>query len=96
MRSLKSFLWTLLAGLMVSAVSPQALACTACFGKSDSNMARGMNMGIFALLLMIVSVLCGVAGFFVYLAKRGSQLEENAREQHAHLAARLSENRTNA
>ena len=54
---------------------PQLHACTACFGKSDSNMAKGMNMGIFVLLLIITSVLCGVAGFFVFLAKRSSDLE---------------------
>jgi hypothetical protein len=69
---------------------PAVLACTACFGQSDSNMAKGMNMGIFALLLVITSVLCGVAGFFVYLAKRSSELEG------AQGARSLSNNQTNA
>ena len=39
-------------------------------------MAQGMNMGIFTLLGVILSVLAGVAGFFVYLARRGAQLAE--------------------
>ena len=82
-------------GLLIAAVwmgltHPAVHACTACFGKSDSNMAKGMNVGIFALLLVITSVLCGVAGFFVFLAKRSNQLEES------HLANGVSANRTNA
>jgi len=61
---------------------PSAAACAACFGQSDSSMAQGMNMGIFALLLVITSVLCGVASFFVYVAKRSAQLEEAGRPFH--------------
>jgi hypothetical protein len=50
---------------------PQAvLACSACFGASDSDMAKGMNMGIFALLGVVVMVLGGIAAFFIYLARR--------------------------
>ena len=53
---------------------PQALvACTACAGRSDDAMARGMNMGIFALLIVIVSVLAGIASFAVFLARRAAQ-----------------------
>jgi len=40
-------------------------------------MAQGMNMGIFALLLVITAVLGGVAAFFIYLARRGSQTPES-------------------
>ncbi len=47
-------------------------ACAACFGQSDSALAKGMNMGIFSLLAVVVSVLGGIAGFFVYLARRSS------------------------
>lgn len=50
-----------------------ALACAACFGRSDSKMAEGMNMGIFSLLFVISTVLVGVAAFFVYLARRSAQ-----------------------
>jgi hypothetical protein len=51
----------------------QVFACAACYGQSDSAMAKGMNMGIFSLLAVIVTVLGGIAGFFVYLAKRSAQ-----------------------
>jgi hypothetical protein len=90
MNRARSLFWFILAAVLVASNSPHASACTACFGKSDSNMAKGMNMGIFALLLVITSVLCGVAGFFVFLAKRNSHLNE------PQFAPNLSENSTNA
>ena len=67
------------------------LACAACFGQSDSRMAQGMNMGIFALLLVITCVLGGVASFFVYLGKR-SMPPHSEIQNHAE---NLSENSTN-
>ena len=50
-----------------------ALACAACYGASDSPMASGMNWGIFSLLAVIVSVLGGVASFFIYLARKSAK-----------------------
>ena len=89
MRSNSIACW-LAAAVLAALSQPALLACTACFGQSDSTMAKGMNMGIFALLLVITSVLCGVAGFFVYLAKRSSELES------AHAAQSLSAHQNNA
>jgi hypothetical protein len=48
------------------------LACAACYGQSDSPMAKGMNWGILSLLGVIALVLGGVAAFFVYLARRAA------------------------
>jgi maltodextrin utilization protein YvdJ len=48
-------------------------ACAACYGQSDSPMAQGMNWGIFALLGVISVVLSGIAGFFIYVAKRSKE-----------------------
>jgi hypothetical protein len=90
MNPVRTVFWFIVAALMFAATSPMASACTACFGQSDSNMAKGMNMGIAVLLLVITCVLCGVAGFFVYLAKRSAQLEDGQFEH------TLSQNRTNA
>jgi hypothetical protein len=75
MMRVRSSGWWIMAALFGAFSQPALLACTACFGKSDSNMARGMNMGIFALLVVITTVLCGVAGFFAFLAKRSNELE---------------------
>lgn len=90
MNRARFFFWSALAAVVLAASSPSALACTACFGKSDSSMAQGMNMGIAALLLIITSVLCGVAGFFIFLAKRQSHLADHS------FTPNLSENSTNA
>ncbi len=60
--------WTLL-----FLVQPHLLfACAACYGQSDSAMAKGMNFGILTLLSIIVTVLGGVAAFFVFLARRSA------------------------
>jgi heme/copper-type cytochrome/quinol oxidase subunit 2 len=67
---------TKLVCLAVAAVAvlhaPSAAACAACFGQSDSPLASGMNWGIFSLLGVIVPVLGGVAGFFIYLARKSN------------------------
>lgn len=47
-----------------------ALACPVCFGQSDSPMASAMNLGIFALLGVIVAVLGGFAAFMLHLGRR--------------------------
>jgi len=59
-------------GLGAALLPDAARACAACFGQSDSNLAKGMNMGIFSLLLVVVSVLGGIASFFIYLARKSS------------------------
>ena len=60
-----------------AALFPRAgWACAACYGQSDSPMAAGMNWGIVSLLGMIVVVLGGVAGFFIFLARRSATLAE--------------------
>lgn len=87
----RSILRYLTAAVLLGAAHPEAWACAACFGQSDSSMAQGMNMGIFSLLLVITTVLCGVAGFFVYLVRRSSQLAEQQE-----IAAHLARQRTNA
>jgi heme/copper-type cytochrome/quinol oxidase subunit 2 len=56
-------------GLLAPLSSP---ACTACFGRSDSPLAEGMNWGILSLLGVIGFVLMSVAVFFVYLARRAA------------------------
>ena len=73
--------WLAFGTLMMSGLAPATLGCAACFGKSDSAMARGMNMGIFSLLVVVVCVLASVAGFFVYLARRGAKVAAPGNER---------------
>jgi hypothetical protein len=54
--------------------APSALACAACFGKSDSPLAQGMNWGIFSLLAVVVCVLSGIASVGVYFAKKSASV----------------------
>ena len=49
-------------------------ACAACFGESDSPMADGMNAGIFTLLIVVGGTLSGIAGFFIYIIRRGARM----------------------
>ena len=51
-----------------------ASACAACYGQSDDPMARGMNMGIFTLLFVVVGVLSGIAGVGIFFAVRSARL----------------------
>ena len=62
----------LIAGSVLMASSPALFACAACFGKSDSNMARSLNASIFTLMGVVGVVLAGAASFFVFLAKRAA------------------------
>lgn len=57
------------------AFAPSAWACAACFGKSDSALAHGMNAGILSLLAVIGTMLTCVASFFVFLVRRASRVE---------------------
>jgi hypothetical protein len=59
------------AGLLMT-LPGTAHACAACFGQSDSPLAKGMNMGILSLLAVVTFVLGGFVAFFIFLVKRSS------------------------
>lgn len=60
-------------GLLLAAPLP-TMACAACFGRSDSRLAVGMNWGIFSLLVVIATMLGLIASFFVFIARRAATL----------------------
>jgi len=64
----------LVAGVLGAiALHPASLfACAACYGASDSPLAKGMNWGIFSLLGVVVMVLGSVASFFVFIGKKAA------------------------
>ena len=51
-----------------------ALACPVCFGQSDSPLALGANMGVWALLGFTGAVLSAFASFFVYLMRKAREV----------------------
>ena len=46
------------------------VACSVCFGQSDSPLAKGTNMGIFFMLGVTAIMLAAFASFFIYLIRR--------------------------
>jgi hypothetical protein len=62
--------------------APQSLrACAACFGRSDSELAEGLNMGIFALLGFVLLVMVWIGGFFAYMARRANTNVESTESE---------------
>jgi len=62
-------------GLCLTFVPGSVLACAACFGKSDSSLAKGMNWGIASLLVVVICVLGGIASFFIYIARKSAMAD---------------------
>jgi hypothetical protein len=47
-----------------------AWACPVCFGQNDSPLASAINLGVIAMLGVVVGVLTAFASFIVYLVRR--------------------------
>jgi heme/copper-type cytochrome/quinol oxidase subunit 2 len=60
------------AALAVAAAPAAARACAACYGKSDSPLAEGVNWGILTLLVIVTAVLGGFVALFVHFARRAA------------------------
>lgn len=74
MSARKTNRWLGILALVPMAHPGSLWACAACYGQDSGPMAQGMNWGILSLLGIIVSVLVGVAGFFIYLANRSAHV----------------------
>lgn len=72
MKTFRFATFSLISGLAFCPLS--AKACATCFGQSDEAMARGMNMGILALLFCIAGVLLAMVGVGIFLARRASRM----------------------
>lgn len=60
-------------GLLLLAGGSRALACAACFGKTDSPLAEGMNWGILSLLVFVIGLWVAFGSFFVFIARRSAR-----------------------
>lgn len=69
MKTIRRILFVI-AALAFSAPA-QLFACAACYGKSDSPLASGMNWGILTLLGVTVTVLASIATFFAFIILKG-------------------------
>ncbi|MCB1126826.1 MAG: hypothetical protein KDM81_10040 [Verrucomicrobiae bacterium] len=73
--SLLRAVFVLVPGMLIS---PRVTACAVCFGRSDSPLAEGMNMGILTLLGVIVGVLAAFTAFFVFLGRRSAMVQHQS------------------
>jgi maltodextrin utilization protein YvdJ len=64
--------------LFFMAASRAALACPVCFGQNDSPLAAAMNLGIIAMLVVVVGVLAAFASFFIYLMRRARMVAQQS------------------
>ena len=62
--------------VLIGLFADSAFACPVCFGPTDSPVADGVNMAIFALLGVTGTVLGAFVAFFVHLARRARQIRE--------------------
>ena len=63
--------------LAFPALAPSPVfACAACYGKSDSVLASGMNWGILTLLGVVLTVLSCIAVFFVHIVRKEETLSQ--------------------
>lgn len=61
-----------------------ALACPVCFGQNDSPLAKAMNLGILAMLVVVAGVLASFASFFIYLSRRARLADQLPAEGSRH------------
>ncbi|MFO1460050.1 MAG: hypothetical protein U1G08_11645 [Verrucomicrobiota bacterium] len=73
---MKRRVFHLLSAAAAVLTAPGAMACAACFGRTDSPLAYGMNAGIYALLAVIGTVLGLIASFFVFVSRRAARVRE--------------------
>ena len=69
----------LVATIVLLGMPRAALACPVCFGENDSPLASAMNLGILAMLGVVVAVLAGFGLFIVNLNRRARLVEQSAR-----------------
>ena len=70
MKRTHAIVLTVIAAMLASPAG--AFACAACFGKSDSAMAKSVNAAIFSLMGVIVTVLVGAASFLCLSLRRAA------------------------
>ena len=64
-----------MAALILGFSCSDLAACATCFGQTDSALGRGLNWGIFALLVVVGSVIAAICSFFVFVARRAARID---------------------
>ena len=67
--------------ILALALPAKAFACAACYGKVDSPLADGMNLGILTLLCILLPVLgCFLFGI-IHLIRKGEAAQAAGQDQ---------------
>jgi len=71
-KSSRKFLKLAFAAAVLAALTAptSSWACAACAGRSDSELAQGLNWGIFTLFIVLMGVLGSFLTFFIYLIRK--------------------------
>jgi heme/copper-type cytochrome/quinol oxidase subunit 2 len=77
MRSFRTLCKTMLVAGAVALAPSSLLACAACYGRSDSALAEGLNWGIFTLLGVVLTVLTCILVFFVHIVRQEEKASSN-------------------
>ena len=59
--------------LVLLSLEQTTAACAACYGENDSTLAKGMNAGIFTLLIIVGGLLMGIVAFFIFIYYRSAK-----------------------
>jgi hypothetical protein len=68
----------ILTDVLAGAAPSPLFACAACYGKTDSPLASGVNWGIMTLLAVVLSVLTVFLVGFVHLVRKGEAMHQAA------------------
>jgi hypothetical protein len=68
----------LLVALLAMSAPSSLFACAACYGRTDSPLAEGMNYGILTLLGVVLSVLTVFLLCFVHIVRKSEAMHNEA------------------
>ena len=68
----------ILTAVLAGAAPSPLFACAACYGKTDSPLATGMNYGILTLLGVVLSVLSVFVVCFVHIVRKSEAMHQEA------------------
>ncbi len=71
-----SLLSRLVLAIVCCLAAPSAQACSICVGDPNSPLTKGAVWGVTVLLGVVLSVLGGIAAFFIYTARRSSAIDQ--------------------
>lgn len=73
-------IWAMIPAAVWVGLPAGAKACAVCVGDPDSPLTQGMVAGVLFLLIVVLGVLSGITGFFLYLVANQRRYAETGNE----------------